>query len=88
MGAVGEQFLEHPAHREHGRSRVHREATAIERVHLATRAFVAFQQRDPAAGTRQVDGRSQAAHSRADHGDARLCGGHRQPWVGTLIAAV
>ena len=82
---VGEQRFEHGAHREHGRPAVDaragvartggagiavRAATDHDLAQLAAGSGGALEHGDTAAGTREVDGRGEAAHPGADDEDA------------------
>jgi hypothetical protein len=65
---IGKQAFEHPAHGEHGRSRVDAGSAArVKLAHLAARCRALLDHSDMTAGPGQIDGGGETAHSRPDH---------------------
>ena len=63
---IGEQRLEHPAHGEHGRSRVDPGAIGHQLAHLAAGCVGPFEQQHVLALPRQVNRGGQARHAGPD----------------------
>ena len=77
---LGQDLVEDPAHREHGRAGVDRGAVDVERAHLAAGRIAGFEQRHVEAARGQQQRRDDAADAGADDDDAVRRRHAAQPW--------